>query len=82
MSEFIICDLSEEEEKILEDNGVDFGIESLDSRDIHVECSRRRFEEILVLINRTSSYPNKWSSHQLKGKKGGRQHGNGQHRKG
>lgn len=79
MSEFIICELSNEEEKILEDNGVDFGIESLDSRDIHVECSRRRFEEILTLIGRTTSYPNGWNPQRKR--KGGNLHGISKHGK-
>lgn len=62
MAEYIICNLSNEEEKILEENDIEFCIDDLlsDSRDINVECSKREFERILKLIGRESSYPNEW----------------------
>lgn len=62
MSEYIICELSEEEEKILEENDIEFCINDLhsDNRDINVQCSEKEFKRILTLIGRTCSYPNKW----------------------
>ena len=61
MSEFIIFNLSEDEEKILEDNDIDFIIDNpfdLNNRDVNVVCSQSKFEKILKMIGRTCSYPN------------------------
>lgn len=59
MSEYIIKDLTKKEEKILEEHDIDFCIDDLfsDSRDINIQCSHRRFKEILHLIGRETSFP-------------------------
>ena len=56
MSEFIIFNLSEDEEKNLEDNDIDFIIDN--PLDVNVVCSQSKFEKILKMIGRTCSYPN------------------------
>lgn len=63
MSEYIICDLTEDEERILEEHDIEFLIDdpfNLNSRDINVTCTQNEFENILKLIGRTCSYPNEW----------------------
>ena len=56
-----IMGMSEYEEKILEDNDIDFIIDNpfdLNNRDVNVVCSQSKFEKILKMIGRTCSYPN------------------------
>lgn len=56
MAEYLILDLTEEEERILDINNIDYSIDDLFSRDINIRCSKHRFEEILRLIGRSNSY--------------------------
>lgn len=59
MAEYIILNLTKDEERILEENDIEFLIDNpfdLNKRDINIECSKRRFEEILSLIGRNNSY--------------------------
>lgn len=56
--EFIIKNLSDKEEKILEDNNIDFCIDDLfsNNRDINIVCSETKFKEILSLLGRKNSF--------------------------
>lgn len=56
--EFIIKNLSDKEEKILEDNNIDFCIDDLfsNNRDINIVYSETKFKEILSLLGRKNSF--------------------------
>ena len=58
--DYIIFDLTEEEEEILKKKRIRYFFRNTSTRDVEVKCNRQKFEKILDFIFRSSSYPEQW----------------------